>query len=242
MSITDVETEIVLILGRVSTSFSSELDLSELTICPRHCSSLGIGWRRGSNLCRVPPPISKHGGQAQKNAKAERGLGKSACYLIWKKLGIFIPVGSDSYRETQPLKGYLYQASGISKAHDLLEQETSLYLPSTLLEEIETSTTGMKSEEPIDHLNSFLRSRDVSPIRYTLKTPWNDASGRTRRLHERKAKQAVSAVLGEIAPNDPDLLWESIMSSKQNETGNHKLLQKCKREGFSQADIVHYGG
>ncbi|RMX49373.1 hypothetical protein pdam_00018209 [Pocillopora damicornis] len=29
-----------------------------------------------------------------KNAKAERGLGKSACYLIWKKLGIFIPVGS----------------------------------------------------------------------------------------------------------------------------------------------------
>lgn len=97
LSITDVETEIELILGRVSTSFSSELDLSELTICPRHCSSLGIGWRRGSNLCRVPPPISKHGGQAQKNAKAERGLGKSACYLIWKKLGIFIPVGSGMY-------------------------------------------------------------------------------------------------------------------------------------------------
>ena len=97
LSITDVETEIELILGRVSTSFSSELDLSELTICPRHRSSLGIGWRRGSNLCRVPPPISKHGGQAQKNVKAERGLGKSACYLIWKKLGIFIPVGSGMY-------------------------------------------------------------------------------------------------------------------------------------------------
>ena len=111
-------------------------------------------------------------------------------------------------------------------AHDLLEQETSIYLPSTLLEETETSTKGMKWEEPIDHLNSFLRSRDVSPIRYTLKTPWNDASGRTRRLHERKAKQAVSAVLGEIAPNDPDLLWESIMSSKQNETGNHKFWDK----------------
>ena len=78
--ITDVEPEIELILGRVSTSFSSKLDLLELTICPRHRSSLGIGWRRGSNLCRVPPPISKHGGQAQKNAKAERGLGKSACY------------------------------------------------------------------------------------------------------------------------------------------------------------------
>ena len=81
LSITDVETEIELIWGRVSTSFSSELDLSELTICPRHRSSLGIGWRRGSNLCRVPPPISKHGGQAQKNAKAERGLGK--VLVIW---------------------------------------------------------------------------------------------------------------------------------------------------------------
>ena len=88
----------------------------------------------------------------------------------------------------------------------------------------------MKSEEPIDHLNSFLRSRDVSPIRYTLKTPWNDASGRTRRLHERKAKQAVSAVLGEIAPNDPDLLWESIMSSKQNETGNHTCSSGLDKE------------
>ena len=88
----------------------------------------------------------------------------------------------------------------------------------------------MKSEEPIDHLNSFLRSRDVSPIRYTLKTPWNDASGRTRRLHERKAKQAVSAVLGEIAPNDPALLWESIMSSKQNETGSHTCCSGLDKE------------
>ena len=115
-------------------------------------------------------------------------------------------------------------------AHDLLEQETSLYLPLTLLEETETSTKGMKWEEPIDHLNSFLRSRDISPIRYTLKTPWNDASGRTRRLHEHKAKQAVSAVLGEIAPNDPDLLWESIMSSKQNETGNHTCSSGLDKE------------
>lgn len=97
----------------------------------------------------------------------------------------------------------------------LLEQETSLYSPSTFLEETKTSTTGMKLEEPTDHLNSFLRSRVVSPIRYTLKTPWKEASGKTRPLHERKAKQTVSAVLGEIAPNDPDLLWESIMSSNK---------------------------
>ena len=81
LSITDVETEIELILGRVSTSFSSELDLSELTICPRHRSSLGIGWRRGSNLCWVPPPISKHGGQAQKTQRRKEDLAK--VLVIW---------------------------------------------------------------------------------------------------------------------------------------------------------------
>ena len=81
LSITDVETEIELILGRVSTSFSSELDLSELTICPRHRSSLGIGWRLGSNLCWVPPPISKHGGQAQKTQRRKEDLAK--VLVIW---------------------------------------------------------------------------------------------------------------------------------------------------------------
>ena len=124
LSITDVETEIELILGRVSTSFSSELNLSELTICPRHRSSLGIGWRRGSNLCRVPPPISKHGGQAQKNAKAERGLGKSACYLTWKKLGIFIPVGSGMYKNK--LKTYIKKVLRIFRIVELHLRKLSL--------------------------------------------------------------------------------------------------------------------
>ena len=94
LSIADVETEIELILTRTVISFTTELNLSELTICPRHRSSLGIGWRRGSNKCQIPPPISSHDSQPQKVAKAERGLGKDSCHLIWKKLGLFIPVGS----------------------------------------------------------------------------------------------------------------------------------------------------
>ena len=43
LSITDVETEIELILGRVSTSFSSELELSKLSICPRTAHLLVLG-------------------------------------------------------------------------------------------------------------------------------------------------------------------------------------------------------
>ena len=89
LSITDVETEIELILGRVSTSFSSELNLSELTICPRHRSSLGIGWRRGSNLCRVPPPISKPGGQAQKKRKGRKRTWQKCLLFDMEETGNF---------------------------------------------------------------------------------------------------------------------------------------------------------
>ena len=59
-----------------------------------------------------------------------------------------------------------------------------------------------------------MRSRSISPIRATLKTPWDDASERTKRRHVRKAGQAFSAVVSEVAPNDPDRLWNAIASSK----------------------------
>ena len=54
-------------------------------------------------------------------------------------------------------------------AYGLPELETSLYLPSTILEDTETSATGIECEKPIEHLNNFLKSRDISPIRYSLK-------------------------------------------------------------------------
>ena len=77
LSLTDVESEIELILSRAAIFSDTELNLSEMTICPHHRSSLGIGWRRGSNKCQVPPPLSKH--KPAKVARAERGLGKTAC-------------------------------------------------------------------------------------------------------------------------------------------------------------------
>ena len=92
-----------------------------------------------------------------------------------------------------------------------------MYLPPD-----QTSASGIELESvcrPIEHLNTFLKSRDISPVRYTLKTPWEQAIGRTKRQHERKAKQAISAVLDEIAPNDADRLWKAIIAS-QNHTGS----------------------
>ena len=96
LSLTDVESEIELILSRAAIFSDAELNLLEMMICPHQRSSLGIGWRRGSNKCQVPPPLSKHDEPA-KVARAERGLGKTACHLVWKKSGIFIPVGTGKF-------------------------------------------------------------------------------------------------------------------------------------------------
>ena len=45
--IADVETEVELILARAAISTLPE-NIAQLTICPYHYSSLGIGWRSGS--------------------------------------------------------------------------------------------------------------------------------------------------------------------------------------------------
>ena len=44
--------------------------------------------------------------------------------------------------------------------------------------------------------------------------PWDMASDRTQRFHIRKAKQVVDAALGEIAPQDAEKLWISLVQSK----------------------------
>ena len=107
----------------------------------------------------------------------------------------------------------------------------ALYLPSTILEDTETSATGTdECEKPIEHLNNFLKSRDISPIRYSLRTPWNEASGRTKRQHECKARQAVSAVLDEIAHDDADRLWESILCSEGSQTGDNAVPSGVDKE------------
>ncbi|KAL9952012.1 hypothetical protein ACROYT_G044785 [Oculina patagonica] len=270
LAVTDVESETELILSRASIFSSTEANLSELTICPRHRSTLGIGWRRGSNKCQVPPPIPKHDEEVQKLAKAERGLGKNACHIIWQTTGKFIQVGSGVCRYCRLVLSEMHKQSvfptekesndeeeisateepsftttditkdqkksmlplaastPLCSSYDLTQPETpggSLYLPPTILEETDASATGIEVESvprPIEHLNTFLKSRDISPIRYTLRTPWEEASGRTKRQHERKARQAITAVLGEIAPNDSDCLWEAVVSSQEKKAGVHK--------------------
>lgn len=115
----------------------------------------------------------------------------------------------------------------------------SLYSP----ESSEYST--VVDEAPLQKLNSFLESRDISPVRYPLKTPWEDASARTKRRHLRKAGQAVSAVLDEVAPDQSSLLWDSlkttnIFHSDSEEDGDGKEVDNVMMalivECYSNAD------
>lgn len=95
VEIRDVYSEVELILARASV-FSLPHDISTWTICPAHRSSLGIGWRRGANRCRVPPGLSKHAAKG-KTRKADRGIGKSESKAILQHTGVFVPVGSGKY-------------------------------------------------------------------------------------------------------------------------------------------------
>ena len=74
-----------------------------------------------------------------------------------------------------------------------------------------------KDVSPLQKMNEFLESKDVSPVRYPATVPWSDASARTRRRHLRKARQAVGAVLGEVAPHQSGQLWRTLTSYRSLE-------------------------
>ena len=67
------QTEIELILVR-SGIFVKPVNFSEMTVCPLHRSSLGIGWRRASRLCSVPQDVSGHKNESKEVPAAERGI------------------------------------------------------------------------------------------------------------------------------------------------------------------------
>ena len=80
----------------------------------------------------------------------------------------------------------------------------------------ENISTSKIADAPssLDHLNTFLESREISPIRYALRTSWNETSDQTKQQHVRKARQAVSVVLSEVAPEDPEQLWHALSKSQ----------------------------
>ena len=56
----DIDNEIELIVARASI-FSSSRNINQMTTCPAHRASLGIGWtHRVPDKCRIPSILSHH--------------------------------------------------------------------------------------------------------------------------------------------------------------------------------------
>ena len=90
----------------------------------------------------------------------------------------------------------------------------SLYSPS-LDSSLDVTCTPVscgraKGVSPLQKMNEFLKSKDISPVRYPATVPWPEASARARRRHMRKARQAVGAVLEEVAPHQSEQLWKTL--------------------------------
>lgn len=99
----------------------------------------------------------------------------------------------------------------------LVDTPCSIYQPS----ELDLSTPADNRESPVQPrqlLNKYLASRDISPVRSALVTPWDEASERTKRHYKRKAKQIINATLGEIAPQDHEQLLLSVSQSHPKTT------------------------
>ena len=87
-----------------------------------------------------------------------------------------------------------------------------------------------------DHLNAYLCSRDISPVRSQLQIPWQDASDRTKCYYVRKAGQGLSALVQDIAPTDAGSLYKAVRSSQSH--GAHiKLSQRRQLDGHRGRDI-----
>lgn len=69
-------------------------------------------------------------------------------------------------------------------------------------------------KKPVDELNEYLHSRDVSPIRSRLNTAWESTSERTKRYYVRKAGQGVAAMMEDIALNSHAQLFQAVCSSQ----------------------------
>ena len=66
----------------------------EMTVCPLHRSSLGIGWRRASRLCSVPRDVSGHRKESKEVPVAERGITSQQSIHILELTKNLVPVGS----------------------------------------------------------------------------------------------------------------------------------------------------
>ena len=100
----------------------------------------------------------------------------------------------------------------------------------------EESMSYCVTESPREKLNEYLNSRDVSPIRSTLLTPWEMASDRTKRLHLRKAQQVVHVCLEEIAPGGSAEVFRNLHKRFEDSSDVDCSLMEALSECYCNAE------
>ncbi|KAK2554929.1 hypothetical protein P5673_023615 [Acropora cervicornis] len=136
------------------------------------------------------------GGQCGKDPRA-RGSKKND-----NLTGIFLPVGSGHSTPQKEAGGSFYTPAS--------DEEPSS-------EEISFESKQRRVPHPgtrRDHLNAYLCSRDISPVRSQLQIPWQDASDRTKCYYVRKAGQGLSALVQDIAPTDAGSLYKAVLMER----------------------------
>ena len=81
----------------------------------------------------------------------------------------------------------------------------------------------VSQNRPLDALNTYFVSRDVSPVRSQLQTSWEKTSGRTKRYYTRKASQGVAALVQGMTPHETGPLFRALCSS---DALRHQLCDK----------------
>ena len=91
----------------------------------------------------------------------------------------------------------------------------SFYLPpcEDTFSDVSFDDVQVSQNRPLDALNTYLVSRDVSPVRSQLQTSWEKASGRTKRYYTRKASQGVAALVQDMTPHETGPLFRALCSS-----------------------------
>ena len=105
--------------------------------------------------------------------------------------------------------------------------ESNFYEPSFAEEKTVTSR---------EKLNKFLISKDISPIRHSLETPWAEASERTKRLYTRKVRQVVNVCLDDIVPGETETVLSSLVKLELEESAIDSSLMECLAECYNNAD------
>ena len=88
----------------------------------------------------------------------------------------------------------------------------------------------------------FLISKDISPIRHSLETPWEEASERTKRLYTRKVRQVVNACLDDIVTGETETVLSSLVKLELKGSAIDSSLMECLAECYNNADHLSSRG